>query len=78
MPFETVVIASVLSTFGPVMRKIVAEMMEHLAGKQALKQIGNSDFSLQRPENRVGLGKKVIDGKEVLAICLERSEGPAY
>jgi hypothetical protein len=78
MPLETVIIASVLSKFAPIMRDLVAEMLRNLERSQPLKQLDNSDFSLERPENRMGFGKKLIGGKEVLAICLERPEGPAY
>jgi hypothetical protein len=68
MPLDTVIIASVLSNFAPLMRDVINGLMKELDRKALVKRVANSDFSLQRPENRMGLGKKVVSGKELLVL----------
>src|SRR5215469_5440225 len=72
------VTVALLESFAPIMQKVVQEMVKELTRKNVVRQEDNSTFTLERPENRLGLGKKIVEGRETLAICLEKNEGPAY
>jgi hypothetical protein len=79
MSIDAIVLANLASTFSSsAIKTIVTELVSGLDRKTPISQKSESDTQLQRPENRMSLGKKLFEGKEVLAVCLEKEEGPAY
>ena len=78
MSLETIIAAAVLAGFEPVMRKALRGIVESLAGSDPILRERKGELVLSRPSQRLGLGRKLIEGKPGLAIYLEKGEGSAY
>ena len=75
---EAFIVASALTGFEPVLRRALKGIVESLAGSDPILKERKGELILSRPSQRLGLGKKLIEGKPGLAIYLEKEEGSAY
>ncbi len=79
MALETLITTAVLSAFTNVKTvEIIKDFLDSLNRKEPVRQDDNEGFILERPSNRLGVVKTIINGKEALAIYLEKDEGSAY
>jgi hypothetical protein len=68
-----------LSAFSNETSRVVAEkVIQSLYRFTPIIREKNNQVSLEPPGNRLGIGMKLLDGRQVLAIYLEKGEGSAY
>jgi hypothetical protein len=77
-PFDPVILQVVGSFASSAMKSAVKDLVTSLVRRTPLSEDAESNRQLERPENRLAIGKRLVDGKEVLAVCLEKEDGPAY
>ena len=77
-PLTLSIASAALSAFDGPVRSIVEAAIESLSRKTPIRREKDNSVVLEPPSNRLGMGMKLLDGKQVLAIYLEKGEGPAY
>lgn len=77
---ENIIARTVVAAFsaGVVSDLVENWLSESRSIKKPVREAEDETFTLERPENRFGLAKKLINGEEALAIYLEKDSGRAY